>query len=99
MFLGWKKGHMWAKKKKKEGGTKLLQKEALNFSKRGGWKQKQKKKKKKDAETRRKGGEKKKGCWTEQRLNEIFWAFFFFPIFSEKIMMNSFVLDLIFSMN
>ena len=59
-----------------------------------------------DQKGRKKGAEIEKGrkvrhwSWKNERARtENFSAFIFFPIFSEKIMVNSFVLDLIFSMN
>ena len=49
-----------------------------------------------EVEKGRKGADAERKRGLKQR---IFSAFIFFSIFSEKIMVNSFVLDLIFSMN
>ena len=56
---------------------------------------------KRDGALTRKEERKKRALKLKERegWNREFFSIYFFPIFSEKIMVNSFVLDLIFSMN
>ena len=90
MFLGWKKGqHVnW---KENKGRKKRNKRRRWTETKGGAENETRKKKKRWNKKKRRKGRR-----WTEQRLNrkegrrwtgrlnEIFWAFFFLPIFSGK---------------
>ena len=99
--------------KDKKGRKKRNKREALNFSKKGALKtepKKKKKEKRKKAETKRKegkGGAELSRGWTERKADteasrgwrRFFCVHFFLQIFSEKIMVNLFVLNLIFSMN
>ena len=110
---GWNSGAGWTKRQalKEKRGAELKEAKRFGLWAQHGfrlknrrlnrkWNTKLRKKKKKERWT--KGKKKKEGA--ALKLNREGWvdnfsAFIFFPIFSEKIIVNSFMLDLIFSMN